>query len=67
MKKPFTLAHVRKINPGINVEDDPYCIGYWAAIAGAPKTACETAREKDGWKQAKADIAPGGVAYSADL
>ncbi len=49
------LAELRKILPDVEIEDDPYSIGYWLRCAGQRKPRDED--RQVGWDQADAEIA----------
>ena len=46
----------KRKQPRINIEKDPYCIGYWAQVAGFAKpvgTGETFKKAQDGWLEAK--------------
>lgn len=52
----LTLAALRRLLPGIEIEDDPFCIGYWSRWAGQDRPTRAGGR-RSGWDQADREIA----------
>lgn len=50
------LKTLRRILPGIEIEDEPYCIGYWLRWAGQDRSKSWNKWTKEGWKQADSEI-----------
>jgi len=52
----MTLTQLRRILPSIEIEDDPFCIGYWSRWAGLDRPA-RSAERQTGWDRADREIA----------
>lgn len=52
----MTLTQLRKILPGIEIEDDPYDLGYWLRWAGQNRPV-GSARCVEGYDRADGEIA----------
>lgn len=50
------LAELRSLLPGVEIEDDPYCVGYWSRWAGQECPAAD-GEQREGWEQADREIA----------
>jgi hypothetical protein len=46
----MSLKQLRAALPGVEIEDDPYDLGYWSRIAGGRRP--RDARKAEGWDQA---------------
>ena len=52
----MTLTQLRNLLPTIEIENDPFCIGYWARWAGLERPVRSPERQR-GWDQADSEIA----------
>lgn len=52
-----TLAELRKALPLVEIEDDPYDIGYWTRVAGLRLPSRPSAEMQDGYDKAERELA----------
>lgn len=53
------LSHLRQLLPGIEIDDDPYSIGYWLRWAGQERSPRWSGEKQEGYDQADQEIAWG--------
>lgn len=62
----MTLAQLRKLLPGVVVENHPYDIGYWLRWAGQDRPA-QGEQRQEGWDDADTEIRAERTAFGSEI